>query len=352
LKLSARIIALGFSLLRRQNTEHAMKTVSGFLMSAIVVLGGQTSVNAGLTLYEPGLTPVLRASGFQAYPLAIDSSGDVYTVTGTSPSDQLLEVTTSGQVNTINTAVGGVIGTNAKLAFGFGGNLFATAQGGIIEFSLSTGSGSFFYSGNQDGDAALAYDAKNQLLWVTNSGGINNLIALNSSGNVVETISTPLGGYGLALDKAGNLICISDNAIIYSINPNTQAVTQIANLTSVLPNTEARSLAIDPNTGDIYFSVQPGFNEPPDAASGLYEISPDGTGLSLIATGFNGQMAFGASSAGNGQTSIYLGDPNDYQLYEVQSSVPEPSSLMIAVAGALTWVGYGCVRRLRETAAF
>jgi hypothetical protein len=298
-------------------------------VGVVVILAGSTSVSGDLTLYEPGLTPVLRGSGFQEFPLAIDSKGDVYTVTGTSPSDQLLEVTASGQVLTVNSAVGGVIGTNGKLDFGFGGNLFATSQGGIIEFSLPSGSATSFYSGSQDGDAALAYDPSHQLLWVSNNGSTNNnIIALNASGNVVETIpNVSQGVYGMALDSSGNLIVISDNAIISSINPNTQTVTQIANLTSVLPNSEPRSLAIDPNTGDIYFSIQPGANQPPQAASGLYEISPNGSGLTLIATGFNGQMTFGASSAGNGQTSIYLGDPNDYQLYEVQYAVPEPSTV-------------------------
>ena len=80
----------------------------------------------------PDLVPVLRGSGFQSFPLAIDSSGDVYTVTGTSPSDQLLEITTSGQVLTLNSFVGGIIGTAGKLDFGFGGNLFATSNGGVM----------------------------------------------------------------------------------------------------------------------------------------------------------------------------------------------------------------------------
>jgi hypothetical protein len=323
-----------------------MKITRHVLAGMTVGLAAPASVQGDLTLYEPNLTAVLRGSGFQSYPLAVDSSGDVYTVTGTSPSDQLLEVTTSGQVLTINSAVGGVIGTNAKLAFGFGGNLFATAQGGIIEFSLPTGSGGFFYSGAQDGDAALAYDPTHQLLWVSNAGSSsNNIIALNASGNVVETIqNASFGVYGMALDSAGNLIVINDQAVISSINPVTQVVTQIANLASVLPDTEPRSLAIDPNTGDIYFSVQPGSNQPAQAASGLYEISQNGTGLTLIATGFNGQMAFGASSAGNGQTSIYLGDPGDYQLYEVQS-VPEPSTFVIALTGAIGLVAYKGTRR-------
>ena len=93
---------------------------------------------ADLTLFVPDLNPVLRGSGFQSFPLAIDSKGDVFTVTGTSPSDQLLEITTSGQVLILNSFVKGVIGTAGKLDFGFGGNLFATSSGGVIEFSPST----------------------------------------------------------------------------------------------------------------------------------------------------------------------------------------------------------------------
>jgi hypothetical protein len=156
------------------------------LLGVVVVLVVSGSVRAELTIYQPSLNPIVRGTGFQAYPMAIDSSGDVYTVTGTSPSDQLLEITASGQVLTINSAVGGVIGTDGKLAFGFGGNLFATSQGAILEFSLPSGSASTFYSGSQDGDAALAYDSTHQLLWVSNNGPTgNNIIALNASGNVV-----------------------------------------------------------------------------------------------------------------------------------------------------------------------
>ena len=118
-----------------------------YFVVVVVALAGWSDAEAGgLTIYVPNLVPALRGSGFQSYPLAIDSSGDVYTVTGTSPSDSLLEITASGQVLTINSAVGGVIGTHGKLDFGFGGNLFATSNGGIIEFSLPSGSGSFFYT--------------------------------------------------------------------------------------------------------------------------------------------------------------------------------------------------------------
>jgi hypothetical protein len=70
-----------------------MKIGRCVLVGVTLALAWSASVEAGgLTLYQPGLVPVLRSSGFQPYPLAVDSSGDVYTVTGTSPSDQLLEV--------------------------------------------------------------------------------------------------------------------------------------------------------------------------------------------------------------------------------------------------------------------
>ncbi len=319
-----------------------------YFVVVIAVLAGSSDAEAGgLTIYVPNLVPALRGSGFQSYPLAIDSSGDVYTVTGTSPSDSLLEITASGQVLTINSAVGGVIGTHGKLDFGFGGNLFATSNGGIIEFSLPSGSGSFFYTGAQAGDAGLAYDASRQILWASDSGASGrDIIGLNSSGQVVETISTPLGGYGLALDKSGSLILMSGNGIIYSINPTTQAVTQLVNLTWVLPNANIESLAIDPNTGDFYFTNQ--FSSPDHTSigplDGLYRLNPDGTDLTLIANGFTGQEAFGASSLGNGNTSIYLGDPNNYQLFELQS-VPEPSALVLGTISAVLLSIYGCRRR-------
>ena len=139
---------------------------------------------------------------------------------------------------------------------------------------------------------------------------------------------------GFALDKSGNLIAMSGNAIIDSINPNTQAITQLANLSSVLGNANIRSMAIDPSTGNLYFTNQ--FSSPNHTSigplDGLYSLNPNGTNLTLIANGFTGQEAFGASSLGNGQTSIYLGDPNNYQLFEVQS-IPEPSSFVIGATG-------------------
>ena len=84
-----------------------MKTAIGATVGVLLILAGSMEARADLTIYQPGLSPVLRGSGFQSFPLAIDSSGDVYTVTGTSPSDQLLEITTSGQVLTLNAYVGG-----------------------------------------------------------------------------------------------------------------------------------------------------------------------------------------------------------------------------------------------------
>ena len=147
-----------------------MRLVKSIFVGAILMILGTENAKAGLTFYEPGFTPILRGSGFQSYPLAVDASGNVYTVTGTSPSDQLLEITTSGQVLTINPAVGGVIGTHAKLAFGFGGSLFATSFGAILEFSLPSGTRTSFYSGPVQGDAGLVFDSSRQLLWAANAG--------------------------------------------------------------------------------------------------------------------------------------------------------------------------------------
>jgi len=325
-----------------------------FRAISVAFVGFQAAIpnaRAGLTLYQPDLNPILRASGFQSYPLATDSSGDVYTVTGTSTSDRLLEITASGQVLTISQAVGSVVGTNAKMTFGFGGNLFVTSNGAILEFSPGDGTRSEFFSGAQDGDAAVAYDPSRQILWVSNSGPTNNdIIGLNVNRYVVETIkNASFGGYGMALDKSGNLILMTATGVIESINPATQSISQIADLTSTLPNADIRSLAIDPNTGNLFFSDQYGGPDPSIAAfNGLYEISPDGSGLKLIASGFNGQMAFGASSAGNGRLSIYLGDPENYQLFEVQSvagSVPEPSTFALFGVGLL---GIAAARKLKR----
>lgn len=231
-----------------------MKSAKNLLVGVFLILTASMNAQADLTLYVPDLTPVLRGSGFQSFPLAIDSKGDVFTVTGTSPSDQLLEVTTSGQVLTINAAVGVDIGTNGKLDFGFGGNLYATSYGGVVQFSPSSGSSSMFYSnGSASGDAGMVFDPNRQVLWVSGVG--SNTIGLNSSGNVVETIPS-FGGYGLALNGAGNLIAMGGTGIIESANPNTLAVTQIADLSSVLPLARIRSMAIDPNTGVLYFTNQ------------------------------------------------------------------------------------------------
>jgi hypothetical protein len=322
-----------------------MKSARSLMSVVVVILAGSMNAVADLTLYVPDLTPVLRGSGFQSYPLAIDSKGDIFTVTGTSPSDKLLEITTSGQVLTINAAVGVDIGTNGKLDFGFGGNLYATSYGGVVQFSPSSGSSSMFYSnGSASGDAGMVFDPTRQILWVSGVG--DNTIGLNSSGNVVETIHS-FGGYGLALNSAGNLIAMGGTGIIEIANPNTLAITQVADLSSVLPNANIRSLAIDPKDGDLCFTNQfTGPNGSVGALDGLYRLNPDGTNLTLIANGFTGQEAFGASSAGNGATSIYLGDPNNYQLFEVQS-VPEPSSLVIGATGALVLIGYSCWRHFR-----
>jgi hypothetical protein len=324
-----------------------MDSARRLMLGAVLIVAGSANAKADLNIFAPDLVPVLRGSGFQSFPLAIDSTGNVFTVTGTSPSDQLLEVTTAGQVLTLNSYVGGVIGTHGKLDFGFGGNLFATSNGGVIEFSPSSGASRMFYSnGSADGDAGMVFDSARQILWVTNVG--NNIVGLNSSGNVVETIPTIGGFYGLAEDRSGILIAITGQGIVDSINPNTHAITQVADLSSVLPHANIRSMAIDPNTGNLFFSNQfSGPNGTVSAFDGLYSLNPDGSNLTLIANGFTGQEAFGASSLGNGLTSMYLGDPNNYQLFELQS-VPELSSLAIGATGALALIGYACLRRARS----
>lgn len=295
---------------------------------------------ADLIVNDPRYTPVLRSSGFQSYPLTVDSQGAVYTVTGTSVSDQLLKVNPDGSVVTVNPFVGSVIGTAGKMTFGPGGNLFATSgfpgfPSGIREFALPSGSASMFYSDSTfQGDAGIVFDSKNIALWISNFGSTRNGIAeINSSGQVVETIpNVSFGGYGLVLDQSGNLLVFSRN-ILTRIDPVTQAVTQIADLSYLNPpGKDFTSLAIDPSAGELYFTN----------STHVYRIAEDGTGLDLVATGTNGvgQVAVGASGDGTGRTSIYVGDPGDYQLYELRP-VPEPNTFAVSLIAALCFVGYG-----------
>jgi hypothetical protein len=244
-------------------------------------------------------------------------------------------------VVTVNSSVGSVIGTAGKMTFGFQGNLYATSgfpgfPAGIREFALPTGSASMFYSdATFQGDAGIVFDSKNKALWISNFGLTRNDIAeIGSSGQVMQTISNvSFGGYGLVLDQSGNLLVFSNN-VLTRIDPVTQDVTQIADLSSLNPPGKAfTSLAIDPSTGQLYFT----------SATHVYRIAEDGTGLDFVATGTNGvgQVAVGSSGDGSGRTSVYVSDPGDYRLYELRP-VPEPSTLALALVGALCFVGYGC----------
>ena len=317
------------------------------LIISLGILNIAHVANAGLLVDDPSWQAVTRATGVSAYPITVDSSGDVYFVTGTSYSDKLEEVTTSGAINVITPATGAVVGTVANLEFGFGGNLYAPvgAPGyeprGIEEFSLPGGTTSMLWNSDlQSGDAGMAFDPSKQLMYVSvNQTG--QIMAVNAVGNATVVASPPTGGFGLALESNGNLLLMSGGGQLYNINPTSNSVTPTINLGALIPDaSQFKSMDIDPLNGKIFFSVEMTAST---TTRDLYSINPDGTGLNLIAqggagTGVDGplQIKFGAAGDGSGNTSLYLDMNESQQIIELRNvNVPEPSSIVLLLFGSL-----------------
>ncbi len=325
-----------------------------FAAALVLAIVGKCA-DGGVIVSDTRFTPILRAS-FQGFPIQVDSSGRIYTVTSTSTSAALDRINVDNSVETLNPSVGAVIGVLADLDFGFAGDLFANAAGRIRRFSNSNYSGSDFATRPLSPDGGLAFDSVNQLMWVT---GDSDLFAYDGSGNLVETIvgATQGGPSGLDIDSTGDLVLLLRGGIlngvvlppeIVRVDTSTKSISQIVNLKGY---GYLRGIAVGSND-ELFFTT----SNPLTGQGFIYRVGSDGSGLSLVATNdaqING-ICVGLSGDGTGRESIYLAASNTAQFYELRpvAAVPEPSSMTIeltllgmlatALLGQRLWVG-SCV---------
>ncbi|WP_339907205.1 PEP-CTERM sorting domain-containing protein [Symmachiella dynata] len=313
-------------------------------IAGLISLSLATSAQAGLVLHDSGYEHFLR-SNFQAFPIAVDSSGLIHVVTSTSTSADLRRVNLNNSVTTLNSSVGAIIGINADLEFGFGGDLFANAQGAIRRFSMPGGAGSNFVTGSMSHTGGLAYDPISGLLWVTYGVGNDTFIeSYNSSGTMIDFFSYVGVGSpnGLTADSSGDLLLINydENAGIRRIDTGTGTAQLLTDFSSSTLS-PVNGIVTD-NAGDIFFTGDL------NGGTGVYRVDSTGSNLNLIASnpisGFN--IAIGPSGDGSGTQSIYLTSPHVHEINELRPvAVPEPSSIVLLGVGGIALVAAGWRRK-------
>lgn len=315
----------------------------------------------GVSFLAPYWTSKVRSNQVRPFPLTVDGSANVYAITGTLPSDDLVKVAPDGTVTPVNGSVGSVVGVGADLDFGFQGDLFTTAfrlpdfQGQVLRFNLQTGAASSFYSNPALGaDSALAFDGSKQRLYtMLGVPGETDVIALDSSGTPTPVVQLPyeLGApTSMGIAPSGNLFLLDIAGTLTRIDPVADTYSVVANLKTLIPNADSfRSIDVDPLTGQPFFSV---WRAGSDGAVDIYSINPDGTNLATVATvGHIRNIAFGPNSVGNG-ISLYTGggSPGSF-IYELTPHIPGDANDDGKVTGAdyTIWAAYFSLQQTKAT---
>jgi hypothetical protein len=311
-------------------------------LSLLLLLNTGPNAFAALVIHDARFVSEQRISNPRTYPLAIDSDGSIYSVTGTAVSDDFIRVSTDNTVTTLNNSVGRVFGVISDIEFGFGGDLFAnyaqlpnndSGTHGIARLDKSTGAISTFYSGPSfNADGGLAFNATSSVLYMHSQLAGSSLLAFDSLGNATTVVAGLGEGRGLAIEDAGTLITIGETEI-RRVDPTVASVSTVRDIAADLPGYKLRSVDVL-STGEIVFTAQ---NDSTLSRS-LFSISSFGGPLNLIATDAVGgphQIKFGVSRDGLGE-SLYLNNPDTLALYELRlTAVPEPSSLAILSTGVV-----------------
>ena len=245
----------------------------------------------------------------------------------------------------------------AFLAFDSAGNLYAAnINNDTIERFTPGGVGSIFASTGLNQPTGLAFDAAGNL-YVTNQ--VSNTIEKftpGGVGSVFATIAGPSHPFGLAFDTAGNLyVAVGNGGVAATIEKFTAGGVGSVFATTGLDNPSG--LAFDA-AGNLYAANSGGLNT-------IERFTPSGVGSVFASTGLNEPIGLAFDSAGNlfvannsgginstieqftpgGVGSVFTTDViGPFGLAFGPSSVPEPSSLVLAIIGATTMLGYGWYR--------
>ena len=248
-----------------------------------------------------------------------------------------------------------------QLAFDPAGNLYVANTFDIVKFTPS-GAGSVFATFDAPNSAStLAVDAGGNL-YVSNdytAGNGYQILKFNPGGQGSTFATTPDGAASLAIDPGGNLyLSQGDQGQITKITPG--GSTSVFAKSVALDG--AHSMAFGPD-GNLFVASL--------ANDTIQEVTPGGVVSQFAKLNFQpGGLAF--DSAGNlfvnsvstrgdlfkiatagtvTDTGVSTGAVYSLAVSPLTSAVPEPSSLTLAVSGALTALGFALCKRSRATPA-
>jgi len=258
-----------------------------------------TIVSFDTTASLPTPTTFATTGLDQPYFLAFDAAGNLYAANSLSNT---IERFTPGGVGSVFASAG--LSYPVGLAFDAAGNLYvANEVSNTIEKFTPGGVGSVFASTGLNGPAGLAFDKAGNLYVANNATDTIERFTPNGVGSIFA--STGFNPTGLAFDSAGNLYTSLNNDTIERFTPG--------------------------GVGSVFAST---LNEPTGLAF-------DSAG-NLFVANLNGNTIERFTPSGVG--SLFADSNSPLGLAFGPSSVPEPSSLVLAIIGATVMLGYGCFR--------
>jgi len=278
-------------------------------MLYVTSLDNNTIVSFDTTANPPTPTTFASTGLNHPYFLAFDASGNLYAA---NSGNNTIERFTPGGVGSVFASTG--LSFPTGLAFDAAGNLYvANTNSNTIEKFTPGGVGSLFASiGGPNHPGGLAVDAAGNLYVAVGNGGDPGTVEKftpGGVGSVFASLGTPVTNLaGLAFDSAGNLFVSLNNNTIERFTPG--------------------------GLGSVFAST--GLNEPYgmafDAAGNLYMANLNDNTIERFTSG-------GVGSVFTTNVSTPLG------LAVRESTVPEPSTLVLMVLGGLGIAGWGLLRR-------
>ena len=323
---------------RRMRRSKGMMGATGraLLLFGMVLMGAAERAQAA---------PLLTLASGLTFPdaIALDSKGDVFVADAT----QIKEIAAVGGTVPANSSAVRVIAFDGSfpgaLAFDAADNLFVVAGPQIVEFTAASAYQTMnaIAPSNVFGTLfGIALDATGNL-YVCDGSQIDEL-TVASGYTTVTTLTPASGAAALAVDPAGDIFYVTLSGLVFEVLAVNGAIPASPTITQLAPSAQLASTGIALDTaGNVFVS-----NGTANAVDEIPAAGGYANAVAVTTTGLNNPNGVAVDRLGN----VYVADSGNQAVEEIQLDAPPPAPALgqwglILFALLLAGAASGRVRR-------